>query len=264
MQKINTKKNARLPLIGVPTSLMQIPGSNFTAHINGQRYITSVNKFSKCIAVQIPSLGSEYDYDDLLERFDGILLTGGRANIEPHHYGGRPFPPDEPIDPERDATVLRIIPACIKSGIPLLGICRGLQEINVAMGGSLHYRINEIPGKNDHRMPRGDQVTEEEIFSLRHSVDLTLGGSFEKMVGKNTILVNTLHGQGIDRLGEGIFVEAISEDNVIEGIRITKHPNFAAAVQWHTEYHPERKEHTLSRKLYEAFGCAAKKRMESR
>ena len=258
------ENSTNLPLIGVPTSIMQIPGTNFIAHTNGQRYITSVNKFSKCISVQIPSLGKEYDYSDLLKKFDGILLTGGRANIEPHNYGGPPFPPDEPIDPERDATVLQLIPTCIDAGIPLLGICRGLQEINVAMGGSLHYRINEIPGKNDHRMPRGDDVTEEDIFALRHSVILTPGGLFQKMVGKDKILVNTLHGQGIDRLGEGLVVEAISDDNVIEGISVSAHSNFAAAVQWHTEFHPEREEHALSRNLYEAFGRAARKRMQSR
>jgi putative glutamine amidotransferase len=160
-------QSTNLPLIGVPTSVIKIPGTNFMSHASGQRYITSVNTFSKCIAVQIPSMGKNYDYSSFLERFDGILLTGGRANIEPHNYGGLPFPADEPIDPDRDGTVLQIIPACINAGIPLLGICRGLQEINVAMGGSLHYRINQMPGKNDHRMPRGDDVTEEDIFELR-------------------------------------------------------------------------------------------------
>ena len=261
---MNIKSSSTLPLIGVPTSLMKIPGGNFKAHISGQRYISSLNKFSNCISVQIPSLGKEYDYDNLLERFDGILLTGGRANIEPHNYGGKPFPPDEPIDPDRDESVLRIIPACIEKGIPLLGICRGMQEINVALGGTLHYRINEIPGKNDHRMPRGENIDEEEIFALRHSVKLTSGGLFQNMIGKNEILVNTLHGQGVDQLGKGLFVEAISDDNIIEGICIDIHPNFGAAVQWHTEFYPERKEHILSRKLFEAFGQAAMKRMLDR
>lgn len=257
-------KSTSLPLIGVPTSIMKIPGTNFTAHISGQRYVTSVNKFSNCLAVQIPSMGKDFDYSDLINRFDGILLTGGRANIEPHNYGGSPFPPSEPIDPERDGAVLKIIPACIDAGIPLLGICRGLQEINVATGGSLHYRINQIPGKNDHRMPQGDNITEEDIFKLRHPVTLTPGGLFQKMVRKDKIIVNSLHGQGIDQLGRDLVIQAISDDNIIEGISIKNHPNFGAAVQWHTEFHPERKEHNLSRKLYEAFGRAAKQRMQSR
>ena len=257
-------KSTSLPLIGVPTSIMKIPGTNFTAHISGQRYVSSVNKFSNCIAVQIPSMGKDFDYSDLIKRFDGILLTGGRANIEPHNYGGTPFPMDESIDPERDGAVLNIIPACIDAGIPILGICRGLQEINVAMGGSLHYRINQMPGKNDHRMPKGDNITEEDIFKLRHPVILTPGGLFQKMIGRDEILVNSLHGQGIDQLGEGLIIQAISDDDVIEGISIKNHPSFGAAVQWHTEFHPEREEHTLSRKLYEAFGRAAKQRMQSK
>lgn len=257
-------RSSSLPLIGVPTSIMQMPGSQFTAHVSGRRYIASLVEFSKCIAVQIPSLGEDYDYRDLVERFDGILLTGGRANVEPHHYGGPPFPSDEPVDPGRDATVLRLIPACIEAGVPLLGICRGLQEINVALGGSLHYRINEIPGKHDHRMPRGDGMTDEDIYALRHSVTLTPGGLFQDLTGLDEVPVNTLHGQGIDRLGDGLIIEAVSDDDIIEGIRIEGHANFAAAVQWHTEFFPDREEHLLSRKLYEGFGAAATERAKNR
>lgn len=253
-----------LPLIGVPTSIMQLPETNFKVHITGHRYITSLNRFSNCVAVQIPSLGNECDYEFLLTHFDGILLTGGRANIEPHNYGGKPFPPDEITDPNRDATVLRIIPSCIKFGIPLFGICRGLQEINVALGGTLHYRVNELPGKRDHRMPRGNMVPDEDIYALRHPVKLTPGGFFEKLAGKSEINVNTLHGQGIDRIGKDILIEAISDDEIIEGIRIKSHPNFGVAVQWHTEFHPELKEHNLSKSLYEAFGEAARERMKNR
>jgi putative glutamine amidotransferase len=132
-----------------------------------------------------------------------------------------------------------------------------LQEINVALGGSLHYRVNEVPGKNDHRMPRGEDVTVDDIYALRHPVKLTPGGLFQELTGKDEYLVNTLHGQGIDRLADGLVIEAVSDDDIIEGIRVKDHPNFAAAVQWHTEFHPERKEHLLSRRLYEAFGEAA-------
>ena len=170
---------------------MEMPNSKFTVHFSGHRYFTALNRFSKCIGVQIPSLGNEYNYDALLRNFDGILLTGGRANIEPHHYGERPFPPDEPIDPDRDSTVLKIIPACLKAGIPLFGICRGLQEINVALGGTLHYRIHTLKGKRDHRMPRGKNVKEEEIFALRHSVTLTPKGLFQELAGEDEIFVNT-------------------------------------------------------------------------
>ncbi len=243
---------------------MQMPGSQFFTYTSGKRYISSLNEFSSCMAVQIPSLGEDYDYADLVNRFDGIMLTGGRANVEPHHYGGPPFPEDEAIDPDRDATVLRIVPACIEAGVPILGICRGLQEMNVALGGSLHYRVNEVPGKNDHRMPRGDDVTVDDIYALRHPVKLTEGGMFQDLIGESETMVNTLHGQGIDRLGDGLTIEAVSDDDIIEGIRIEGHPNFAAGVQWHTEFYPEREEHLLSRRLYEAFGKAAQERAQSR
>ena len=253
-----------LPFIGVPTSTMQIPGSQFFAHVSGKRYISSLTEFAKCMAVQIPSLGEDYDYADLVKRFDGIMLTGGRANVEPHNYDGPPFPEDEEIDPDRDATVLRIVPACIEAGVPIFGICRGLQEMNVALGGSLYYRVNEVPGKNDHRMPRGDDVSDEDIYGLRHPVKLTEDGLFQELIGESETMVNSLHGQGIDQLGEGLAVEAVSDDDIVEGIRIEGHPNFAVAVQWHTEFHPEREEHLLSRRLYEAFGEAALERAKNR
>ena len=121
---------------------MKIPSTNFISNTSGQRYIALVNKFSNCIAVPIHSMGKKYDYTNLLERFDGILLAGGKANISPHNYRALPFPPDEPIDPDHNGTVFQIKPAYIDLGTPLFVIFRGLQEINVAMGGSLHYYIN--------------------------------------------------------------------------------------------------------------------------
>jgi len=254
----------KLPVIGIPTSVIDLPDSKFKAHINGHRYITALLKHSKCIAFQIPSLGKDYNYSDLINHFDGILLTGGRANIEPHYYGGNPFPDGEVVDPERDSTVLQLIPVCIKLGIPLFGICRGLQEINVAMGGSLHYRIHELPGRSDHRMPKGNNIDDQEIYALRHSITLTKNGFFNRLVGKSELYVNSLHGQGIDRLGKDLTIEAVSDDNIIEGISIKNHPNFGMAVQWHTEYQPEKDDHRLSRRLYEAFGHAARQRMLNR
>ena len=193
-----------------------------------------------------------------MKRLDGIMLTGGRANIEPHHFGGPPFPEDELTDPARDNTVLSIIPACIKAGKPLLGICRGIQEINVALGGTLHYRVHLLEGKIDHRMPQGDHTLTDEIFQLRHNVNFPDGGYLRELIGRESYLVNSLHGQGIDKLGEGLSVEGISDDGVIEAIRVDGHPNFAVGVQWHAEYIPNREQHELSWKLFKEFGRAAK------
>ncbi|MAV88686.1 MAG: hypothetical protein CMM67_10635 [Rhodospirillaceae bacterium] len=258
------RNDEKFPVIGIPTSVLNLSDSNFKAHISGHKYITALLEYSKCIAFQIPSMGKNYNYSYLVDHFDGILLTGGRANIEPHYYGGEPFPDGELIDPERDSTVLELIPICIKLGVPLFGICRGLQEINVAMGGSLHYRIHKLPGKNDHRMPKGNNIDDQEIYALRHPITLTKNGFFHKLSGKSELNVNSLHGQGIDRLGQDLAIEAISDDNIIEGIRIINHPNFGIAVQWHAEYQPGQEDHRLSRCLYEAFGHAARQRMLNR
>jgi putative glutamine amidotransferase len=144
----------------------------------------------------------------------------------------------------------------------VFGICRGIQEINVALGGSLHYRIHQLPGKNDHRMPRREDVTHEEIYRLNHPVRLTPGGLFQSLVGRDEMMVNSLHGQGVDRLGQGLVVEAISPDGVIEGLRYGDETQFIVGVQWHAEWQPE--EHALSGALYTAFGEAARARAARR
>ena len=240
------------------SSTLQVPGTKFEVHSTGRRYIESLVNYADCFAVQIPSMGEYYNYDELIKNLDGIMLTGGRANIEPRHYGGDSFPSDEIIDPDRDTTVLNLIPACIKAGKPILGICRGLQEINVAFGGTIHYRVHLLPGKNDHRMPQNLDFLTEEIFALRHTVKFTPDGYFHSLMGQDTYMVNSLHGQGIDKLGNGLTVEGISDDGVIEAIRITDHPSFGIGVQWHAEFMPDLSENSLSRRLFEEFGKAAK------
>ena len=159
------------PLIGISTNEITNFNGRQVSHSTGLRYVDAVKKFTNGIPILIPSYINNEDLDQLLSKIDGLVLTGGRANIEPHHFGGEPFPPDEPIDVGRDDIVLKMIPKCVYLGIPIFGICRGIQEINVAYGGTLHYRIHLLPDKNDHRMPRGDDVTIKEIFTLKHRID---------------------------------------------------------------------------------------------
>ena len=245
------------PVVGVPASVLQMPGSRIPGNVAAKRYTDMLTAHSNCTPLIIPAIGKDYNFEELLNHFDGIMLTGGRANIEPHHYGGVPFPKDEPIDPDRDNTVLPLIRTAVSRKMPILGSCRGLQEMNVALGGSLHYRIHLLPGKNDHRMPRGDDVTMEQIFKLRHDIRLKEGGLLQKLTGKDVYRVNTLHGQGIDKIADGFDVEAITiEDSVIEAIRLKDDPGFTVGVQWHVEYEPQKPHHLLSRKLYEEFGKA--------
>ena len=151
-----------------------------------------------------------------------------------------------------------MVRACVAARVPVFGICRGIQEMNVALGGSLHYRLHLLEDKDDHRMPRHDDVTVEEIFRLRHPVRLARGGLFERLAGACEVMVNSLHGQGIDELADALEVEAVTPDGVIEGVRLKDDRTFTVGVQWHAEWKPE--EHELSRKLFEEFGRAARVR----
>jgi putative glutamine amidotransferase len=231
-------------------------------HATGERNIHSLLRMVDCIPVLLPPVGGAMDTAELVSRVDGVLLTGGRANVEPHHYDGPAFPDDEIIDPGRDTLVLPLVRACIAAGVPVFGICRGIQEINVALGGSLHYRIHQLSGKSDHRRPRREDVTQEEIFRPNHMVKFAPGGLFQALTGHHEMMVNSLHGQGVDRLGEGLVVEAMSPDGVVEGLRFNDDAQFVVGVQWHAEWQPE--DHALSSALYTAFGEAARARAARR
>lgn len=253
--------NLPKPVVGIPVSINIHPEHGTRQHTAGDPYIRSTHIGAGGVPVLIPALGGDTDFAALVATLDGLLLTGGRANIEPFHYDGPPFPDDEYIDPARDATVLPLIRACVDAGIPVFGICRGIQEINVALGGSLHYRIHLLPGKNDHRMRR-DVDTREERFALRHAVSLAPGGLLEELVGAGEVMTNSLHGQGVDRPAPGVVVEALSADGVIEAIRLDDPNRFCVGVQWHAEWRIE--EHELSRRLFERFGEAAQARARRR
>ena len=231
-------------------------------HATGERNVRSLLRMVDCIPLLLPPVGADLDVRELVARVDGVVLTGGRANIEPHHYDGPPFPDDEIIDPGRDELVLPLVRACIEARVPIFGICRGIQEINVALGGSLHYRIHQVDGKNDHRRPRRDDVTQDEVFRLNHLVKFAKGGLFQSLTGHDEMMVNSLHGQGVDRLGKGLVVEATSPDGVVEGIRYDDNEQFIVGVQWHAEWKPE--EHALSSALYTTFGEAARARATRR
>lgn len=255
-------KTAPRPLICVSANAIEAAHRRHLVHATGERNVHSLVRMVDCIPLLLPPVGAAMDIGELLSRVDGVVLTGGRSNVEPHHYGGPPFPPDEIVDPARDTLVLPLVRACIAARVPVFGICRGIQEINVALGGSLHYRIHQLSGKNDHRRPQHDDVTPEEVYRLNHVVKLTAGGLFQSLTGCDEMMVNSLHGQGVDRLGEGLVVEATSPDGVIEGLRYEDDTQFIVGVQWHAEWQPE--EHPLSAALYTAFGKAARARAAKR
>ena len=240
--------------------MIQLPEHRVPQHGSGERYIHAVARESGATPFLIPALGEEHDFKALVAHLDGLFLTGGRANVEPHHYDGPPFPDDEIRDPARDATVLPLIRACVDNGIPVFGVCRGHQEINVAMGGSLHYRVHLLDGKMDHRMPREGDL--EHKFGLRHTIKITKGGMFSELIDEDEPMVNSAHGQGVDRLADGVDVEAVAPDGIIEGFSVNGAKRFAVGVQWHAEWNYQ--EHALSGALFRRFGDAARDHARTR
>ncbi len=248
------------PVVGIPAGLIYLPGHSIPSHSVGERYIKAVREGSGADPLLVPALAGDFDFDAMANRLDGLFLTGGRANVEPHHYGGPPFPEDEYRDPPRDNTVLPLIRACMEQGVPIFGVCRGLQEMNVALGGTLHYRVHLVEGKLDHRMPTEGNI--DERFGKLHKVSLAPGGLFARLLGEREIDVNTAHGQGIDRLADCLAVEARAPDGLIEGIRVAGVDTFAVGVQWHAEHRYT--QHALSNALFRAFGDAARARALAR
>ncbi len=236
----------------------QVINDRHNVQVVGRRNMLAVAEVAGALPLMFAGTPDITDIDALLGAVDGILLTGARANVHPTRFGVEPNPKHEPYDPERDEMALGLIEACIERGTPLLGICRGIQEMNVAFGGSLHPEIRELPGRMNHRAPRlasGELHPDlEVVFADRHEVRLAPQGAFAKILGCDSIRVNSLHGQGILKPGERVVVEGVAEDGTIEAISIAGAAAFALGVQWHAEYDPQ--SNPINRALFEAFGKA--------
>jgi putative glutamine amidotransferase len=241
------------PLIGISACLMV--DEAFCFHRAGDKYVNAVLDGAGGLPLLIPALGPRLDLAALLKRLDGVLITGARSNVEPHHYGGPPARADSPRDPERDATTLPLIRATLARAVPLLAICRGLQELNVALGGTLHQEVHALPGRRDHRSDKS--LPQHERYEAAHPIALTQGGMLQGLLGGAAeIEVNSLHGQAIDRLAQGLVVEASAEDGTIEAVSVSGAPAFALAVQWHPEWRVQ--DNPVSRRLFAAFGAACR------
>jgi putative glutamine amidotransferase len=243
------------PLIGVTADRRMI--GRLAHHQIGEKYVRAVLEAAGGIPLLIPALAEELGLDELVTRLDGLLFTGSPSNVEPHHYGGSPSVPGTLHDPERDATTLPLICKAVAGGLPVMGICRGFQEMNVAFGGSLHQKLQEVPGHLDHRDDESQPLDVQ--YGPAHEVTLEPGGLLRTLSGTDRLTVNSLHEQGIDRLGAGLAVEARAPDGVIEGFRLAQSSSFAVAVQWHPEW--QAMSNPFSRALFAAFGQAARERM---
>ncbi len=199
----------------------------------GHKYADAVKRGANAQPVVFALAGSE-DIDHLITQVDGVMLTGSPANVHPSHFGQGVEDPSLPLDPMRDSLTLPLVQACLQHGVPLLGVCRGFQEINVALGGSLYQQVQNVPGKNDHREDKARMVKDQ--YGFAHSVRLAPGSVFEQWAGGSHAQVNSLHGQGIDRIAEGLLPLAWAEDGLVEAYQVVQASNFAYAMQWHPEW----------------------------
>ena len=241
------------PVIGIIGNHYLIDGS-YPVHAGGTMNSEAIAQVAGCMPLLVPSDPRFVSVPELLEACDGFLLTGGRPNVHPEEYGESPTKAHGAFDRNRDAISLPLVRACVERGQPILGICRGFQEVNVAMGGTLHPEIRELPGRDNHRMPPDGTI--EEKFALRHSVRFTTGGVFHRLMGAEEVMTNTLHGQGVVTAGNRVVIDGYAPDGTPEAIYIDGAPGFALSVQWHPEYNAAND--PVSRPLFTAFGEAAK------
>lgn len=243
---------SRRPLVAIPCCTRMLGDHPF--HVVGDKYIRAVSEGADCQPLLIPALGEWWEWDPLLDRVDGLLVTGSPSNVEPWRYQGPPSAPGTLHDPERDATNLPLMRRALERGIPMLGICRGFQELNVVMGGTLHQSVQTVPGLADHRADYGQPV--EVQYGKAHSVTLAEDGLLRQINGgAGQIEVNSVHMQGIDTLGRGLAVEARAPDGLVEAVRVEDHP-FAVAIQWHPEWRFW--EDPFSTALFARFGEAVR------
>ena len=247
------------PLVGISCCTKLFSIFNMPNHAASDTYIRATHEVVDAVPVLIPASGACGDIDTLLSRLDGIILTGSRSNVQPALYDGPPHAEGTPEDPARDSVTLPLIRKAIAQGLPLLAICRGMQELNVALGGSLHQRLQDLPGRIDHSTPM--QANGRVRTGKAHAVAVAPGSWLHRVAGGTTISINSLHNQGMDRLAPGLVVEGIAPDGTVEAVRVANAPGFAVGVQWHPEY--DWMTDKVSRGILAAFGAAVRGRINT-
>ncbi len=243
----------RKPIVLVPACHRRV--EEHISHTVGKKYTDAI-RLAGCTPLLFTTIEGPDELSALLDLADGVLLTGSPSNVHPSHFGEAVHDTSLPLDPDRDAATLALIPQAIARGIPLMAICRGFQEVNVALGGSLFQAVHEIDGQLDHR--GADEGTLDVVYGPAHSVGLEPGGLLSRLLNREAIEVNSVHGQGVRRLASGLRVEARAPDGLIEafslGIGATPSSGFLLGVQWHPEW--EAHLNPVSTQLFEAFGRA--------
>ncbi|KQW89147.1 gamma-glutamyl-gamma-aminobutyrate hydrolase [Massilia sp. Root418] len=247
----------RRPIVIVPACTRHI--GTHPDHAVHSKYIDAVVQGAGCMPLILPALGEQTDFEAVLSAADGIMLTGSASNLQAILYGQEVLNLELPQDHARDATTLPLIRAALKRGIPLLAICRGFQELNVALGGSLHQAVQEVSGMMDHRDLPDDPL--EKQYGPAHRVHIAPGGKLAHILdGAREIMVNSLHGQGVDRLAPGLVAEATADDGLVEACTVATAPGFTLAVQWHPEWQAAANQDSM--KMFKAFGQACRSYQE--
>ena len=241
------------PVVGIIGNPYLI-NDQYPSHGSGSMNSEAIAQVAGCLPLVIPADPRYVTVPELLEACDGFLLTGGRPNVHAGEYGEEHTEAHGDTDLGRDAVTLPLVRACVERGQPIIGVCRGFQEVNVAMGGSLFPEIRDLPGRMNHRMP--PDGTLDEKFALRHTVQFTEGGPFHRVFGATEVMTNTLHGQGIKQPGARVVIDGHAPDGTPEAIYIKDAPGFTLSVQWHPEYNAAND--PVSRPLFTAFGEAVR------
>jgi len=226
----------------------------------GEKYLKAVTEAANAVPLIIPVLADDLAIDELVDQVDGVLLTGSPSDIEPHHYGSESGDPDALRDPHRDALTLPIARHSLDTGVPLLAVCRGFQELNIVLGGTLHQKVHTVPGYHNHKENPEDPLDVQ--YGPSHPVTLVAGGLLSQLAGAEEAMVNSLHGQGVKKLADGVTVEAVADDGLIEAFTVDSAAGFALAVQWHPEWQAAQNE--FSSAIFRAFGDACRERARER
>lgn len=251
-------RKTNLPVVGILCDLEQVGQHPF--HISGNKYIQAIIQAANCVPILIPAIAEQTNFEQLLTILDGVLLPGGYSMVDPLNYQEANAPADTKLDIARDQTSFGLIKQAIATGVPILGVCRGFQEMNVALGGSLHQKLHEHEIYQEHR--ENKNVSLEEQYADCHKVTLTTAGQLSKIMNTQEMKVNSLHTQGVDKLAENLSVEAISEDGLCEAFSVDNAKAFSMAVQWHPEW--KVMNNNKNGKLFAAFGSACKARQTAR
>jgi putative glutamine amidotransferase len=242
------------PLVLLPCDNRLIGGHPM--HVLGQKYVDAVRDQAACLPMPLPATGKE-DIAAYLELADGVMLTGSPSNVHPSNFGQSVHDETLPLDVARDTITLPLIRRIVELGMPMLAICRGLQEINVALGGTLHQAVQEVPGRDDHRGAKGKpDATKDDAYAPAHTISIAENTTLARIVGRDDIIVNSVHGQGIDRLANGLTAAAHAPDGQIEALTIDAHRGFNLALQWHPEWRAWENDDSV--KIFAAFGDACR------